>query len=849
LLFPSPAVPVLCSLLALAPDAGAPADASSPGAAPAAGVPAGLELPRLLEPATVELPAEAAAAGVTGGTAPVLLTIDAQGVVTAAEVVETRGPAVDDAITAAARRLRFSPARRGGQAIPARIRYQMPLGARPAGPPAPAPAPASAAPAHRAPAPPPAAQPSPAAPPLPAAGEPRATDITVRGASAARRLRESAEAVTVIETEHAQRESADMAEVLSRTKGISIRRAGGLGSEIRFSLNGLVGDQIRFFVDGIPLDIAGFGLGLQNVPVNLIEHVEVYRGVVPVRFGADALGGAINLVTEGSTPGSSASVSGQLGSFGTYRLTLGGRHQHEGTGLYVSGYGFFDHADNDYPVDVEVPDERGRLSPARVHRFHDGFRAYGVGAEVGVADVPWARRLALRVFGNRQDRDIQHNVVMSVPYGEARYWEVVRGATLRYEQPSIAGSRFGTTALVAWTRSATEFNDRAAHVYDWFGRRIRERVRLGEIGEPALERYWIRTALARLGLSFAPTSGQALRLGVTATSAAGSGRDYLVVSGRDPLSADRDYVTVTSGLEYQIDALSRRLESIAFGKSYLYRTSSEEALPGNVFRRLEQNTHHLGVGEQLRWRFSSALLAKASYEWATRLPTPAEVFGDGVLLLPNLRLAPERSHNGNLSLTLETRPTRTGQWRGDVNLFIRQSDSLIVLLGNDMTQRYENVYTARAQGIEVAAGWTSPREYLSLDANLTWESVRNRSDEGTFRDFKGDRIPNRPWLFLNLSARLQLSDVSAPNDELSLVHHLRHVRRFFRGWESLGLREFKQVVPDQTTHTLALTYVARGTVLQSWSLEVQNLTDAKVYDFFGTQRPGRACYGKVTLEY
>jgi outer membrane receptor protein involved in Fe transport len=166
-----------------------------------------------------------------------------------------------------------------------------------------------------------------------------------------------------------------------------------------------------------------------------------------------------------------------------------------------------------------------------------------------------------------------------------------------------------------------------------------------------------------------------------------------------------------------------------------------------------------------------------------------------------------------------------------------------------MTQRYENVYTTRAQGLEASAGWTSPGKYLALDGNVTWQSVRNASDQGTFRDFKGDRIPNRPWLFVNASARVQKEGLSGPQDELSLGYYLRYINSFFRGWESLGLRAFKQTVPSQTTHALALTYVARGLLTQTWSADVENLTDAKTFDFFGAQRPGRAFYVKFTAEY
>lgn len=89
-------------------------DPSAARAQPAEGGPAGVELPRLLQPATVELPGAGAS-----GTVPVLLTIDASGMVTAAEVLESRGPEIDQAVKAAGLRLRFSPARRAGEAIPA----------------------------------------------------------------------------------------------------------------------------------------------------------------------------------------------------------------------------------------------------------------------------------------------------------------------------------------------------------------------------------------------------------------------------------------------------------------------------------------------------------------------------------------------------------------------------------------------------------------------------------------------------------------------------------------------------------------------------------------------------------
>jgi vitamin B12 transporter len=73
------------------------------------------------------------------------------------------------------------------------------------------------------------------------------------------------------------------------------------------------------------------------------------------------------------------------------------------------------------------------------------------------------------------------------------------------------------------------------------------------------------------------------------------------------------------------------------------------------------------------------------------------------------------------------------------------------------------------------------------------------------------------------------------------------VHEFFRSWESVGQRDLKEVIPSQLLHSAVLLYEVRGEAVSlSNSFEVQNLTDAKAYDYFGVQRPGRAFYFKIT---
>jgi len=87
---------------------------------------------------------------------------------------------------------------------------------------------------------------------------------------------------------------------------------------------------------------------------------------------------------------------------------------------------------------------------ARVRRFHDGYRAFGGSASVGVLDRPRADRLVLRGFASRDDREVQHNAPMTVPYGEVTYGKGTEGGTLSYASASgsaLASTRFSPVAL------------------------------------------------------------------------------------------------------------------------------------------------------------------------------------------------------------------------------------------------------------------------------------------------------------------------------------------------------------------------------------------------------------------
>lgn len=794
----------------------------------------------------------------------VQLTVGVSGDTRDITVLDAPNPAFAAEANRVAVALKFIPAQKDGRAVAARIVYLCVFEPPTSVSPQALPEPPATSPVLRNAPPPTAALSAPLSvlgePTPPASDEP--LEVTVEGRlNNVDRLQQSAEQVTVIRLEEVKRRSTDMGEVLARTPGVVLRRTGGLGSETRLSLGGLYDDAVQVFIDGVPLALSGFPTNVSLVPVNLVRHVEVYHGVVPLRLSADALGGAINIVTDTSYE-TQGGLSYQLGSFGMHRATTVAQARNEDTGFVSRVSGYFDYAKNNFEIDVEAADERGRLSPATVERFHDRYTAYGYIAEVGYVERPWAERLILKAFHGRFLKDYQHNIIMTVPYGEVTYGDRSAGLQLFYEQPLSESLQLETVAVIA--HRSYDFADESEWVYDWFGNRGRRRTTAGEIdGRPRNQTIWVNGAFGRGLLSWTLNENHAFRLTTSPeySTQTGDERRQLNPEARDPLTAIADMVRVVSAVGHEWHALPYggnsdakhsedfALENVFSVKHYHYATNAEQPLAGNVFRRHDVERTFWGFNEGIRYGLTRWFFAKGSYEYATNLPTPQQVFGDGGFVLPNVELLPETSHNVNLGFLVDAKNTPTGNWLGSITGIRRDTRDQIVLLGNDRFFTYQNVYDTVLHGAQAHLDWMSPTRTLQLSAGGEYLDPRNQSSSGAFQPFKGDRIPNRPNLMGSWGARLLLQNLFQ-KDELEVFYQGRFTDGFFRGWESQGLRESKEKVDPQTNHDAGLVYLwSTPNTRFTAGAEVQNVLDAKLFDNFGQQRPGRAYFAKVTAQF
>lgn len=71
--------------------------------------------------------------------------------------------------------------------------------------------------------------------------------------------------------------------------GVRIRQDGGMSSNVTIMLNGIGGKGVRIFIDDIPADLLGSGMAMNNLPINILDHIEVYKGY-PIKIWVGCTG-------------------------------------------------------------------------------------------------------------------------------------------------------------------------------------------------------------------------------------------------------------------------------------------------------------------------------------------------------------------------------------------------------------------------------------------------------------------------------------------------------------------------------------------------------------------------------
>jgi vitamin B12 transporter len=127
---------------------------------------------------------------------------------------------------------------------------------------------------------------------------------------------------TVIGSDEIARAGAgSVADVLARQRGIEIVRNGGPGASTSVFLRGANSNQVVVLVDGVRIGSSTTGAASWNaIPLAAIDHIEVVYGPLSTLYGADAIGGVVQIFTRRSEGAAQLGASVGGGTYGTRQL-------------------------------------------------------------------------------------------------------------------------------------------------------------------------------------------------------------------------------------------------------------------------------------------------------------------------------------------------------------------------------------------------------------------------------------------------------------------------------------------------------------------------------------------------
>ena len=670
------------------------------------------------------------------------------------------------------------------------------------------------------------------------------------------KVKNSAFNATAVNTQELVNTTKTLGDALAKAPGMKIRESGGVGSDMAVTMDGFSGKHVKVFIDGVPQEGVGSSFGLNNIPVNFADRIEVYRGVVPVGFGADAIGGVINIVTPRRQRKWFVDASYSFGSFNTHKSYVNfGQTLRNGFKYEVNL--FQNYSDNNYWIDSPVEDFAtgaiNRKNKEHVRRFNDTYHNEAVLAKMGFVNKSWADRLLLGFNYSHMYKEIQTGVRQEIVYGQKHRHGHSLMPSIEYAKRNLLVKGLDVSFNANYNRDYTTNVDTASVKYNWRG----ETDRLNAPGEQSyqlsqsINNNWSATFTANYRLS----QNHLFTINDVFNSFNRSNEDLRY----DPPSKD-EFSKVTSknivGLSYRYMPNTKFNFSV-FGKQYHIHASGPIATSSaqDVYQLSSRSIDHFGYGAAGTWFMPLGFQLKASYEKAYRLPTIEEMFGDEDLEMGDISLKPEASHNVNLNLSYNAAfgsnivYVEGGFIYRDTHDYIQRN--ILALSGGKSAATYVNYGRVDTKGFNISARYSYSR-WVSLGGNFSLMNVRDNMPTAQGSTVANiaykERVPNLPYLFADSDVNFYWHGLGGKGNVLTVTYDNQYTHSFTYYSANIGSRNDDYTVPDQFAHNLMVSYGIRNG-RYNLSLECRNFTNAALYDNFSLQKAGRAFYGKVRIYF
>ena len=612
------------------------------------------------------------------------------------------------------------------------------------------------------------------------------SDVIVLGKSKAQRHREVPSAITIIDSQELKYKTATLNEILDNAAGIKVAQQGGLGNASRIIIQGMDGKRIGIFINGMPMGNSD-EFQLSSIPIDMVDEVEIYKGIIPAWLGGDGLGGAVNIRLKDFKK-NHLEMAFEAASYNTYIGSLQLKHYLGKTSTALHAGATMNYAKNNYSF--SSPFELGRI----IHRDHDAY-THG-GFNVGISSKQWwFDQFDLTLSADYYRKEIQGGL-MNVQNNIQHAFTRTRSAStsLSLEKSFLKGK------LTAQFHSIVGFSlvnqvDTSHYCYDFIGNRFPSGSGRGEIGAVPNDSHDRHTTVRELlNLTYKIGNNQLVTWTTNYRYGCKMPKDELADSySRLPTSGYPSRLhSIVSGLTHELKLYGGKFTNELGIKLFNHHS---EVLPFAeaimLQDKLKASTNHstmAGWSEAMALHLlpNNALTLKASVQSTVRMPIAEELFGDGVLLLPSEKLRPERSFNINAGAIWLINAMRYPQVRIEINTFYMSAKDMIKLMYSSMNMAYDNIGKVRVMGIDMEME-SKLNRWLDLQGNITWQDARDMRKEavGGGENFHYRyRIPNMPYLFGNVGVRLHKDGLLSKSSSSAFASTFGFTKAFSYNWEA-----------------------------------------------------------------
>ena len=653
---------------------------------------------------------------------------------------------------------------------------------------------------------------------------PQATELdeVVVVSNGVTRLKRSAFNAVALDTKALQNSTQNLSEALAQAPGMKIRESGGVGSDMQLMMDGFTGKHIKIFIDGVPQEGVGSSFGLNNIPVNYAERIEVYKGVVPVGFGTDAIGGVINIITKKNRNKWFLDASYSYGSFNTHKSYVNFGQTFR-SGLTYEINVFQNYSDNNYYVDTPVKDfTTGAINKKKIEhvkRFHDTYHNEAVIGKIGFVDKKWADRLMFGFTYSHMYKDIQTGVRQEVVFGGKYRKGYSIMPSLDYRKRDFFVRGLDVVLTANYNKNMTNNVDTSSYEYNWRG----EMRPLRMPGEQSYQNTrsdnnnWNGTLTAnyRIGKAHTFTFNHVI-------NAFRRSNQSLLNEDSEANAIPKETRKNISGLSYRLMPTEHWNLSV-FGKYYNQFIAGPVATSSaqDDYIRTTNSVSTMGYGAAGTYFILKSLQAKLSYEKAYRLPTNEEMFGDEDLETGDISLRPENSDNVNLNLSYNEIFGKHSVYVEGGLIYRNTKDyiqrNISDLSGGKYGATYVNHGRVETKGYNISVRYGFAN-WVSVGGNFTQMNVRDNVKtvtSGTNQESLtyGARMPNLPYQFANSDVTFYWRNLWKKGNTLSVTYDNLYMHSFPLYSEAVG-SESEFVVPTQFSHNpVSYTHLTLPTIL------------------------------------